>query len=157
MQAAASSPEAQEKAALEMRSLQAQTAKLEAEVGDKQADTQLKTARAQKDMVTAEQLANGDTTGAELQKQQAELEMEQQRLDMELQAKREELAMKREELQMKLQLQQQAHAQDMQIKQESAAHDAQLKQAQAEQAQRQQAQDHQAGRASALRDSPAET
>ena len=157
MQAAASSPEAQEKAALEMRSLQAQTAKLEAEVGDKQADTQLKTARAQKDMVTAEQLANGDTTGAELQKQQAELEMEQQRLDMELQAKREELAMKREELQMKLQLQQQAHAQDMQIKQESAAHDAQLKQAQAEQAQRQQAQDHQADRAGALRDSPTET
>ena len=151
MNEVANSPEVQQQKELNMRQLQATVAKLEAEVGDKQADTQLKGARAQKDMVQAQETAQGGHGGIELEKMQVELEMEQRRLDMEMQAKQQELEFKQRELEMKLRLQQEAHAQDMRIKQESAAHDAQLKQAQAEHAEAQQREQQLADRASALR------
>ena len=123
MTEAANSPEAQQQAQLQMRQMQAEVAKLEAEVGKIQAETAQKGADAQ--IKTNEAQGGGDAqANIELQKMQAELEMEQRRLDMEMQAKQQELEFKRQELEMKLQMQQQSHAQDMQIKQEQAAQQA---------------------------------
>ena len=120
MNDAANSPEMQQRKELDMRQLQATVAKLEAEVGDKQADTQLKGARAQKDLAQAQEVAQGGQDGVELQKMQVELDMEQKRLDMEMRAKQQELEFKQRELEMKMRLQQEAHAQDMRIKQQQA-------------------------------------
>ena len=122
------SPEAQAAVALQQREAEATVAGLEADVANKNADAQLKMARAQKEGLEAQGGNDGD-----LLKMQAELAMERERLDMELAAKREEMQMKREEMQLKLKMQQEMHAQDLQIKQQEAAQAAQIRQQQAEQ------------------------
>jgi hypothetical protein len=129
MQAEAESPQAQQEAQLNLRHMTATVAKLEAEVADKQADTQLKTARASKENIEAQDMAQGGGDGAEVRK----LEMEERKLQAELDFKREELEMKREDLQQTLELKRQQHEQDMTMKQEQHAQDAVLKQQQAEQ------------------------
>jgi hypothetical protein len=119
MQAVANSPEAQKRADLEMRNLEATVAKVEAEVGDKTADAGLKGARTQKETVEAQAIAQEDGQG-ELVKLQAELEADRERNAMELQKMREEMAMKWEAFQQEMQMKRESHAQDAAIKQEQA-------------------------------------
>ena len=124
MSSAQDSPEAKAQAQMAQRQQAAEVGKLEAEVTDKQADAQLKTARAKKEDMAA---SSPDMTGQlELQKQQQEHQLEQQRM-------MEEFALKREMQTQQMALDREKHAQEMQIKQESAAQEAGLRQQAAEQ------------------------
>ncbi len=106
------SPEFKAQQALKARQDEATVAALEADVGAKQADTNLKNAKAQ---------TEGTDNG------QAELELEREKQAMELRndmiRMQAELKQMREEMQMKAE----AHQQDMAIKSQQAAQDAQIK------------------------------
>lgn len=109
MRDAAQSPEQQYEiqmqkmaAELELAQLKAESARVEADAGLKQAKRETEIARAQKE------LQGGDQTEIlkaqmELDKAQQELKLRQQEMEMELQFKRDELELKRQEMQMKLQ------------------------------------------------------
>jgi hypothetical protein len=134
MQGDQDSPEAKAKMELEQRNSAATVAKLEAEVGDRQADTRLKLARAAKD----EGEANGQDGAAAVEMRKLEMEHEretdkmhreldmkreafQQELEMKRQAQTEELAMKREAFQQELAMKKEATAQDALVKRVQAA------------------------------------
>ena len=136
MAAEANSPEAKQMKELELRNAAATVGKLEAEVGDKQADTGLKNAKAQREM----QEAQGGEGAAEMMKlrmeeQAAEREhqLAMEKMQAELQFKREELQMKREAMQAEIALKQQAAQQEMEMKSQQAAQDAEIKSQQAAQ------------------------
>ena len=158
MQDAANTPEAQQKAQLEMRLLQAQVGKVEAEVGDKQADTGLKGARAAKDTAQAQEIAKGDTSGqTDLMRMQAEMQLERERTAAELEKMREEMAMRQQEMQQDMAMKLQQHQQDMEISRQKAEQDAQLKaQAAADKAAQDKA-DHYAKRAQEAKSSTSST
>lgn len=105
---AKSSPEAQERAQLELRRAQAEVKKLEAEAMQKMADAQLKQTQTQ----------GGE--GVELQKLQMEMQLKQKELELKIQMQREELAAKieldRERLQAELEIKRQQSAADLVMK-----------------------------------------
>jgi len=121
---AAQSPEAQQKAQLEMRAMEANVSKLEGEAAGQKSKSDLDAARAQKEGIEAQHLAQGGDT-AETMKMQQEMQLEQQRFEMEKEKHALDLDFKRQELAMKLQFEQEKHALDMQIKQQQAAQQAQ--------------------------------
>lgn len=127
IEAANSSPEAQQQKQLQMRDLEAEVGKKEAEIDKITAETQHKSADAQ---IKANEAMGANS---EMQKMQAELQMERERLDMELQKMREEMALKQQEMEMKFQMQGAEHAQKLQMQQESHRQDQVLKEKQAEQ------------------------
>lgn len=130
MQAAAQSPEAQQKAQLEMRAMEANVGKLEGEAREKHTKAALDEARAQKEGIEAQNMAQGGDSG-EAAKLQQEMALEQQRFAMEQEKHAMDLEFKRQELAMKLQFEREKHELDMQIKQQQAAQQAQQAEAQA--------------------------
>lgn len=127
MEANQNSPEAQQRAQLEMRNLEATVATNEATAQEKTANAGLKHAQAQKE------LQGDDSAQTDLMKMQAELQMDRERTDMELQKMREEMALKQQEMEMKLEMQVREHQQQSQMKQEEHQQDLQLKEQQAAQ------------------------
>ena len=121
MDAAQNSPEAQQRAQLEMRNLEAQVSLAESTAQEKQASAQLKMAQAQ--------AAATEDGGAEVAA--AELGMDQQKMEAELAFEREKMAMEREKLQMEMDMKRQAAELDLKLKQETHAQDAVLKEQQA--------------------------
>ena len=130
MQEAAQSPEAQQKAALELRAMEANVSKLEGEAKEKHTKSALDEARAAKEGIEAQQLAQGGDT-AETMKAQQEMALEQQRFEMEKEKHAMDLDFKRQELAMKLQFEREKHDLDMQIKQQAAQQAAQQAEQQA--------------------------
>jgi hypothetical protein len=130
MQGDQESPEAKAAAALKARSDEATVGKMEAEVGDKKADTELKMARARKEGAEA----NGDDQ-LEMQKLQMQNDMELQKMEREYamkdRAQQQELQMKREAHEAEMQMKREAHEAEIQMKREAAAADALAKRAQA--------------------------
>ena len=128
MEAAQNSPEAKQRAELEMRGAQAEVALKEADVAKKQAETAQKGADAQ---IKANEAAGGQD--GELQKMAAELQMERERLDMELQKMQQEMEIKFEEMQQKLMMQREEHAQKQEMQAQDHVQNLRLKEQQAEQ------------------------
>lgn len=112
MEAQANSPAAQAAAQLQVRANTAQVSKVEAEVGDKQADTQLKAARAKKEDSEAQNMASGESP--EITKMRAEHEMEQQKHTQ-------EMDFKEREFQQSLAQKKEMHDEEMRMKREQAA------------------------------------
>jgi len=134
MQGDSESPEAQAEAALQQRAKEAEVAKIEADIGDRQADTRLKHARASKE----EQEAQGGPDAAaqtELQKAQMANDLEIQKMEREFvlkeQAQEREFMLKERAQEQELELKRSAHAEEMTMKREAAAQDALVKRAQA--------------------------
>jgi len=137
MKAAAESPEAQKKAALEMRAMEANVSKLEGEAKEKHTKAELDTVRAEKEAAEAAQLAQGGDDGSAAKLQQ-EMQIERERFEMEREKSAQELDAKRQEMELKLQFMRESHALDMQAAQQDAeqkraiaeqqAYDAQAKQ-----------------------------
>jgi len=121
MESAQNSPEAQQRAQLEMRNLEAQVSLAESTAQEKQASAQLKMAQAQ--------AAATEDGGAEVAA--AELGMDQQKMEAELAFEREKMDMEREKLQMEMDMKRQAAELDLKLKQETHAQDAILKEQQA--------------------------
>ncbi len=105
------SPEAQAAAALKQRSDEAMVAKLEAEVGDKRADSQLKLARARKDGADSAD-ANGEPI--EITKMKMEHQLKQQ-------AQAQEMDFKEREFQQTLAQKKEMHDQEMRMMREQAS------------------------------------
>jgi hypothetical protein len=112
MDAAKNSPEAQAAAALKVRQNTAMVEKLEAEVEDKKADSQLKSARAQKEASQVEDPQNIENS-PEMIKMRAEHELDTQRQNQ-------EMSFKEREFQQKMAFQREAHDEDMRMKREQA-------------------------------------
>jgi hypothetical protein len=125
IEAAKTSPEAQEAAELDMRARRAAVAKDEAEVLRIQAD-------AAKRGVDALGKAVEVASGGDLAKMQAELALERERLDMELEKMREEMALKLREMELKAQAQQQEAAQRMEQKEIQFRQDMRIRQQRAD-------------------------
>ena len=108
LEQAGQSPEAQQQAELQMRSLAADVAAKEAEATQKGSDAQLKQAKAQKEIASIGQDSGQNEMAMEQQKLEAEMAMEQQKLDQEFMLKQEqmnrEFELKREQLQMEMAL-----------------------------------------------------
>ena len=108
LEQAGQSPEAQQQAELQMRSLAADVAAKEAEATQKGSDAQLKQAKAQKEIASIGQDSGQNEIALEQQKLEAEMAMEQQKLDQEFMLKQEqmnrEFELKREQLQMEMAL-----------------------------------------------------
>ena len=128
IEAAKSSPQAQQQAELEMRGMaaevaykEAQTQKIVADTAKSQADTQIKANEAE-----------GGNQG-EMMKIQAEIQMERERLQMDLEKMQAEIALKTQEMQMKLDMMAQEHRHKQAIKQAETEQDLRLKEQQAEQ------------------------
>jgi hypothetical protein len=123
---------AQQDAALAMRMKEAEAARLEAEVAEKTADTQLKTARATKDMAETDakmQEAQGAESPEILKIRLAhELAMQQQA---------QEAAMRREEFEANLQMKREEHEAKMQMEREKAELAKEMARAQARDARKQ--------------------
>jgi hypothetical protein len=117
MKEAAESPQAQQEQQLKMRNMEATVSKVEGEAKEKHTKSALDTARAQKESIEAQQLAQGGDT-AEMRKAQQEMQLEREKHDAELQFKKAELAMKEREHEMELQFKQREHDMDMQLKQQ---------------------------------------
>lgn len=130
MQGDQESPEAKAAAALKQRSDEAQVGQLEADVARTNADTQLNTARAQKESAEAN---GGDQL--EMKKAQMQNDMELQKMEREYtmkdRAQQQELQMKREAHDAEMQMKREAHEAEIQMKREAAAADALAKRAQA--------------------------
>lgn len=131
MQAASQTPEAQQKAALELRAMEANVSKLEGEAVEKHTKSALDQARAKKEGVEAEQLASGQGDQAEMAKAQAEMTLERERMDMEREKHGMDLEFKRQEMAQKIQFEQEKHDMDMQLKQQAAAQQRQQAESQA--------------------------
>lgn len=124
MQGDQDSPEAKQKAELDMRLYAAQVAAAEAEAKVKEADAQLKIAKAQAEMAKI----GSEDPQAELQlereKAVADIELQREKMQMELNLRREELAQemqfKREEHAVDLELRKQQGAQDMALREKEA-------------------------------------
>lgn len=134
MQGDQESPQAQAAMARQERMEEAAVAKVEAEVQEATTQAQLNQVRAQKEMVQAQQLAEGTEEGVD---PAAELELDAQKSAAELQLKQRqmeaEFAFKREQMEREFELKREALANEIQIKRETAEADAQIKQKQAEQ------------------------
>lgn len=128
MQEQATSPEAQQRKDIELRTLSAQAGKLEAEVSDKQADTQLKMAKAN----TEARAASGDAQAAEMMKLKAEEEMALREHEMEVWKMQEEMKLKREMAQQDMALKREMHQMDLEFKQQENAQKLQQQQQDAE-------------------------
>ena len=115
------SPEAQQRAALQMRALEAEVSTAEATAMEKQASANLKNSQAQT-----------DSGQIEIAKLQAEIQADRERMEMELQQMREEMAMEREKILQEMQMKRESHALDQQIKQENHVQDSALKEQRAE-------------------------
>ena len=140
MQAAAQSPEQQQKDQLNMRAMEANVSKLEGEAKEKHTKSALDEARAQKEGEEARRMATGEGDAADMAKAQQEMQLERERMEMEREKHMMELDFKKQEMALKLQFMQEDHSMSMQIKQQ----DAEQRRAQAEQqayAQREQAED----------------
>ena len=124
------SPEAKAAAEMEQRMTAATVGKLEAEVGAKQAETQLKLAQAGKE---AGEAAGGPD--AEMRKAEMEHQREIEKMNQEFAMKRDQMAqemeMKRQTQAAELEMKREAFQQDMAQKREAAAADVLMKRAQA--------------------------
>ncbi len=118
------SPEAQQRAQLELRAREAEVSKLEAESMQKMADARLKQAKSEKELASIGQDTGQNEMLLEQQKLDAELAMEQQKLEQErelaMQKLDQEFALKRQQMQADIQLQREKAAAEIQIKQEAA-------------------------------------
>ena len=115
-----SSPEAQQKAQLQMRGMEAEVSAKEAEAGQKQSDAQLKQAKAQKEIASIGQDSGQNEIAMEQQKLEAEMAMEQQKLDQ-------EFALKREQMEREFELKREMMVQEMALKREQATADTAIK------------------------------
>lgn len=120
MNAVNETPEAQQKAELEMRAAEANVSKLEGEAKEKHVNAALNAARAQKEGVEAQNLAQGGDS-AETMRVQQEMQLERERFEMERQERAEKLQFEREKAQLSLEQMRAEHAMKMQIQQEDAA------------------------------------
>lgn len=122
MQAAAETPEAQQRRELEMRLLGAQVAKVEGEAAEKGSKTALDQARTQREMVAAQNEAQGDGgMQAELAKLQQQHEFKMQELALKEREMEREFALKLREKEQELQLREREFQLDAQIKARQAA------------------------------------
>lgn len=118
MEAAKSSPEAQQQAQLEMRKLTAEVEKLEAEVGDKKADAELKSMRAQKDQVETQKLATEAQDAA--QGESPEILKIRLAHELEMQQNAAEMGYKEREFHQKMTMQREEHDEKMRMNREQA-------------------------------------
>jgi hypothetical protein len=119
MQGDQNSPEAQRQKQMQDALQQAELQKLQGEGANKQADAQLKMAKAQKE--------GQDDGQLDLYKLQEELQLERERMEMELQKMREEMALKQEEMAQKLELQMREHHQKMTMQAQDHAQQSQIR------------------------------
>jgi hypothetical protein len=104
------SPEAQQRAQLEMRGLEAEVVGKETDNQKKAADSELSGARAQKTMIDAQKVATEDNSGAmEAQKMQQEMDLQRQKMEQEhalaVEKMEREFALKQEQMQREMALQ----------------------------------------------------
>lgn len=127
LSAQAESPELQERAALELRALAAQVAKVEAEAAAKQADSGLRDAKARKETIAGEKNAltpvEGDPVAAAIAEHR--MRMDEQELELKRQKQAEELALAREKHQNELARSRQLDA-EQQAEQRRAAAEARI-------------------------------
>lgn len=118
------SPEAQQRAQLELRAREAEVSKLEAESMQKMADARLKQAKSEKELASIGQDTGQSEMLLEQQKLDAELVMQQQKLEQErelaVQKLEQEFELKRRQMEADIQLQREKAAAEIQIKQEAA-------------------------------------
>jgi hypothetical protein len=120
MNAAASSPEAQKKRELELRGMEAEVVKTEAEAGNKTADTGLRQAKTQKELKEAATPPEDNGLGVKLMTAQADMELEDRKFEHEKE-------MDYAELRHKMQLERASAQQDAQLKAEQAATERQIR------------------------------
>lgn len=143
IQAAQESPEAQKRAELEMRGMEAEVSEKEARAMKTSAEAQGKGVDAQ---IKANEAMNGDS---DMTRMQAELQMERERMNMELEKMRQEMELGWQKMQQEMAMKQEMHAQDRSIKQAQAEQNLAMQEERA-------AQQAEAQRVAALRQESAE-
>ena len=118
------SPEAQQRAQLELRALEAEVATAEAEAMSKKADAELKMAKAQEALVSAQNGAGGESPEAKMAEIEMDAQMQREKMDREFALKTEqmerEFALKERQFQQEAEIRQQQASQDAEIKQKDA-------------------------------------
>lgn len=112
------SPEAQAQAELQRRAQEAEVSRAEVEVREKQADTQLKMIRAQKE---AQEMQSGGGDAAELEKLRIEEETALRDHDLKRWQVEQEFALKREAARNEMALKREVHQQEMALRREEEA------------------------------------
>ena len=118
------SPEAQQRAQLELRALEAEVATAEAEAMSKKADAELKMAKAQEALVSAQNGAGGESPEAKMAEIEMDAQLQREKMDREFALKTEqmerEFALKERQFQQEAEIRQQQASQDAEIKQKDA-------------------------------------
>ena len=118
------SPEAQQRAQLELRALEAEVATAEAEAMSKRADAELKMAKAQEALVSAQNGAGGESPEAKMAEIEVDAQLQREKMDREFALKTEqmerEFALKERQFQQEAEIRQQQASQDAEIKQKDA-------------------------------------
>ena len=118
------SPEAQQRAQLELRALEAEVATAEAEALSKKADAELKMAKAQEALASAQNGAGGESPEAKMAEIEMDAQLQREKMDREFALKTEqmerEFALKERQAQQEAEIRQQQAAQDAEIKQKDA-------------------------------------
>ena len=118
------SPEAQQRAQLELRALEAEVATAEAEAMSKRADAELKMAKAQEALVSAQNGAGGESPEAKMAEIEMDAQLQREKMDREFALKTEqmerEFALKERQFQQEAEIRQQQASQDAEIKQKDA-------------------------------------
>ena len=118
------SPEAQQRAQLELRALEAEVATAEAEAMSKKADAELKMAKAQEALVSAQNGAGGESPEAKMAELEMDAQLQREKMDREFALKTEqmerEFALKERQFQQEAEIRQQQASQDAEIKQKDA-------------------------------------
>ena len=118
------SPEAQQRAQLELRALEAEVATAEAEALSKKADAELKMAKAQEALVSAQNGAGGESPEAKMAEIEMDAQLQREKMDREFALKTEqmerEFALKERQFQQEAEIRQQQASQDAEIKQKDA-------------------------------------
>ena len=118
------SPEAQQRAQLELRALEAEVATAEAEAMSKKADAELKMAKAQEALVSAQNGAGGESPEAKMAEIEVDAQLQREKMDREFALKTEqmdrEFALKERQFQQEAEIRQQQASQDAEIKQKDA-------------------------------------
>ena len=118
------SPEAQQRAQLELRALEAEVATAEAEAMSKRADAELKMAKAQEALVSAQNGAGGESPETKMAEIEMDAHLQREKMDRDFALKTEqmerEFALKERQFQQEAEIRQQQASQDAEIKQKDA-------------------------------------
>ena len=118
------SPEAQQRAQLELRALEAEVATAEAEALAKKADAELKMAKAQEALASAQNGAGGESPETKMAEIEMDAQLQREKMDREFALKTEqmerEFALKERQAQQEAEIRQQQASQDAEIKQKDA-------------------------------------